>query len=418
MPLPVQQFQILSPEQANPLGESIYKAMLAREAKMKAATAEEELPYAGLSKAAQSASQMAYASLMGPQFMAKLMGNENLLANIPEGQRQQYLSGVTGAASQPNMANNIMDFWRQQHQGQGGQQQGQQAPQAPMAPPMPQQPQQPPMPGYGAPQPGQQPPMQPGMQQPPQSAPQQMQAPGTQPSWEQNVGNYKGTVEEGKAAGGERGKLHEQKIGELGDVVMTGNNLQSTIDRMTDLVASPEFENLRQLPIAGQHELAYYARFGTPEEKHMVGDYRATQGDMVKNFVKTLGSQAIKTEVGLANSTKPNDADMPDVIKGKVESMSVLNKLVTERAELTASLMENRKMSYLGAQKMADKMLNGGAIRKEVHDRLYPPKKNEGLSDEMQKQGYTTRMKSPDGRSAMVHQEDVAAARKEGWSDA
>lgn len=417
MPLPVQQFQILSPEQANPLGESIYKAMLSREARMKAATAEEELPYAGLSKAAQAASQLAYSSLVGPQFTAKIMGNENLLAsmNNPKG----TLDSIVNAGRQPSMANNIMDFWRQQHQGQGmpgapqgpqGQQMPQ-APQAPQAPQMPQAPQQPQMPGYGG---GQQDMQQPGMQQDQPQVPQQDNA----KTFAENAGAYKERVEERKSAGGERGKLHEQKIGELGDVVMTGNNLQSTIDRMTDLVATPEFEHLRQLPIAGQHELGFYAKFGNPEEKRMVGDYRATQGDMVKNFVKTLGSQAIKTEVGLANSTKPNDGDMPDVIKGKVESMSVLNRLVTERAELTASLMENRKMSYLGAQKMADKMLNGEAIRKEVHDRLYPPKKNEGLSDEMQKQGYTKKMRSPDGRTAMVHQEDIGAARTEGWSDA
>ena len=46
-----------------------------------------ENQYAPLSKFAQSASQLAYSQLMAPQFMAKLMGNDALRANLTEDQK-------------------------------------------------------------------------------------------------------------------------------------------------------------------------------------------------------------------------------------------------------------------------------------------------------------------------------------------
>lgn len=386
MPIAAQNFQILSPDQANPLGEALYKAMLTKQARMEAATKEAELPYAGLSSAANAASKLAYARLMGPQFMAKLMGNENLLANMDN--PKQKLDAITGSSGVGggDMSDMIMRYWAQNQAGQ--QSQSPQMPQQPQQPQMPQQmpqmPQQPQMP-----QAPQQAPMQapPQMQQPQQAQQvptneegilnydaQGNQIPMGENDFAENVGKYKETVKKRESAGKERGQLNEKKMGELGDSYMAGTKIMSTLDSMIKTVNSPVFENMRQLPILQQHELGFYANYGSPEEKQAVGTFIADQGQLVKDFVQSLGSQAVKSEIGLANSTKPNAADMPDVIKGKVDALYSLTKLANERTALTHDLMRNKGMDYFDAQRKADKELKGDEIRQQVHDKVYPPK--------------------------------------------
>lgn len=377
MPISPQQFQILSPEQANPLGEALYKAMLTKQARMEAATKEAELPYAGLSSAANAASKMAYAKLMGPQFMAKLMGNENLLANMDNPkQKLDAITGAAGAGGGSDVSDMIMRYWAQ-NQGMSPQpQQMQQQPQQQMQQPQMQQaPQQ--MPQQQAAQ------AQPQMQQPPTMGGEEgilnydatgKQVPMGEGDFAENVGKYKESVGKREAAGKERGQLNEKKMGELGDAYMGGTKILSTLDSMIKTVNSPVFENMRQLPILQQHELGFYANYGTPEEKQAVGTFVADQGQLVKDFVQSLGSQAVKSEIGLANSTKPNAADMPDVIKGKVDALYSLTKLANERTALTHDLMRTKGMDYFDAQRKADKMLKGDEIRQQVHDKVYPPK--------------------------------------------
>lgn len=69
--------------QAFAAGGSVVDQMISNKLKlMKEKTAEAELPYAGLSKLAQSASQLAYSSFLAPQFIAKLMQNPDFMANL------------------------------------------------------------------------------------------------------------------------------------------------------------------------------------------------------------------------------------------------------------------------------------------------------------------------------------------------
>ena len=64
--------------------------------------------YAPMTVPAKAMSEMAYASLLGPQFMAKMMGNQDIVANLPGGdpQRQAIINMITNAASGQGAAGN------------------------------------------------------------------------------------------------------------------------------------------------------------------------------------------------------------------------------------------------------------------------------------------------------------------------
>lgn len=72
--------------------------------------------YAPLTTQAEAASKLAYANLMGPQFLAKLMGNEGALANLNENQKRAALELVRRAGMGQGSGNALM--------GLGGPQQG------------------------------------------------------------------------------------------------------------------------------------------------------------------------------------------------------------------------------------------------------------------------------------------------------
>ena len=58
-----------------------------------------ENKYLPLTSTAKAASELAYSSLLGPQFIAKMMGNNGVLASLSEPQRQAMLQYTTNAGT-------------------------------------------------------------------------------------------------------------------------------------------------------------------------------------------------------------------------------------------------------------------------------------------------------------------------------
>lgn len=389
--------------------------------------------YAPLTAQSEAASKLAYANLMGPQFLAKLMGNEGALGNLSEEQKKNILSKVYGAGTGQGTGANIFSQMQQESMGPGEAMgnslsghfsnllkgifgQSNQQPNA-LASSMPTSPQQ----SMPKQQMG-------GMNQPQMSAPikgegsnnpefdqafdewlsspegqrevskgEQANMPseeeviqwkrnkdGTdqtmklelrgghqaprQSTYAENTGDYKGVVQEGT----EMGKIRAKDIESLNNSVFNAETNQGTLDEISDILASPTFERIRQVPLAGRHELAYYAKEGTPEEQQMVGKFNTLTGNLIKDASRDFAGQFRKGEQQLLNGMKPSPSDTIDSAKGKTETLSILNKMLSERSRLTSKIMSEYHINKLQALEAADKKLNGDAIRKEVHDRLNP----------------------------------------------
>lgn len=333
--------------------------------------------YAPITVPAEAASKLAYANLMGPQFLAKLMGNEDILANMTPEQRGKALNMVYQAGSGQTSGNslggrlnnplspisNVLNKLKNSF-GFGGQNSNQQSSNG-----LVQQ--------RGLAQqdrstvdmrsPDQPYVMQGNQVSIPQPIPQPTQSPD-QNTFAENVGTYGGIKEEGKEAG----RIRAKEVNELSNTVFTGQTKQATLDQIGNILSSPIFEQIRQTPILGHHELSYYARYGTPEQQNIVGQLRTLSGNVIRDASQDFKGAFRKGEQQLLEDMKINPGDTVDAARGKMEQLSYLNKMITERARLTAKYMNQYHINKLQAEELADKQLNGDKIRSVIHNKLNP----------------------------------------------
>lgn len=378
--------------------------------------------YAPLTTQAEAASKLAYANLMGPQFLAKLMGNDSAVGNMSDAQAKSALATLYKAGTgqgngnifnlMPGMSSNTQSPPPQSFSGWltngiknifGGSQNNQMPGQPQSAPQMQQQGQMQDqyMPGrddvgvnkeaqaaheewLNSPEgqaeirkgeqaniPDDQEVMQwkrnkDGMQNGMNINLNEGQKSGK--TYAENTGTFKGVVQEGT----ELGKIRAKDIESLNNAVFNAETNQGTLDEISNILASPTFERIRQLPLAGRHELGYYAKEGSPEEQQMVGKFNTLTGNLIKDASRDFAGQFRKGEQQLLNGMKPSPSDTIDTAKGKTETLSILNKMLAERSRLTSKIMSQYHVNKLEALEHADRQLNGDAIRKEVHDKLNP----------------------------------------------
>lgn len=399
-----QPLPILEPGQMNPFNQAVQSGLSTFQKGMEAgytpATLKENLlkaqlenqinqvkaKYAPMTVQADAASKMAYARLMGPQFLAKMMGNTDILANLPDDKKQQalqmlYQAGSNQGLSFPNAMGNNQGL---NSPPQTGNNQNFNAPAQQnqnISPIMKiingarnssmlnqDQMQQENMPNMGRAI---------GYNIPPnplnnnESFP--IQNEGSQSlsqpsSFAQNVGAYKGLVEEGK----ETGKIRANDIKDLNEIAFNTENNQTTLDDLSSILKSSDFEKIRQVPILGHNEIGYYAKFGTKNQQQIVGRYLTDTGNIIKDSARDFKGAFRVGEQRLLNSMKANPNDTVDVARGKVESLSFFNKMLNARSKLTSKYMNDYHINKLQASELADKQINGEQIRSQIQDKINP----------------------------------------------
>jgi hypothetical protein len=184
------------------------------------------------------------------------------------------------------------------------------------------------------------------------------------------------------AEGAESGKVRVKNIEELDNAVFNAETNQATLNDISDILGSKAFEQIRQVPLAGHHELAYYAKEGTPEQQQMIGRYYTLTGNLIKDASRDFAGQFRKGEQQLLNAMKPGPSDTVDTARGKTETLSYLNRMLMDRSRLTSKIMSQYHVGKLQALEQADKIVTGDKIRKEVHDRLNPKAEKPEISQE------------------------------------
>lgn len=165
-------------------------------------------------------------------------------------------------------------------------------------------------------------------------------------------------------------KVKAKRIEGLENIALSGDQKLVTLNHMADIVSSPQFEAMRQNPIAGKHELAWYAKMGTPEQQALVGSFMSDSGRIIADFASDFKGSFRSGEQNLLKETKPNDSDSLEMMKGKTEALLFLTQALTDRSKYEAELMREKGMSFSQASREADKMFNQKGLKDEVHDML------------------------------------------------
>lgn len=306
--------------------------------------------YAPITIPAEASSKLAYANLMGPQFLAKLMSNSDLLANIPEEQKAPLLNYLKTAGTTS-------------YSGLGNQGMVNPFSKAPNLNP----------PALSSVDQNAINNMQPGDSyviggQGGQSLPLPQVSSTPPKSFAENAGMYSGVKKEGE----ESGKIRANDIKELNDIVQDSENRQTSLDNAGKLLSSPVFEQIRQLPAAGQHEIAWYSRYGTPEQQQVAGQFLSTIGEIVTDSASRFKGSFRRGEQSLLMSMKPSTSDTIDNAKGKWQALNLFNKMLSDRSSLTSQYMNQFHINKLEAMHMADKQLNADKLRDQINDAINP----------------------------------------------
>jgi hypothetical protein len=373
--------------------------------------------FAPMTTQAEAASKLAYANLMGPQFLAKLLGNDAAIANMGDPAARAALQKAVAAGMGQGTGLNFLNQMPQgnnQFSGIGQPStnslsgwianklksafgQGQQVqPQNPFS-----QNNNPGMPQQGMQQPGQfsHPSNNPlvGQRRPngavtqvgqqwydkdnnpvyddeeTNQTPMQMeltsgQSPVRQPTYAENTGNYKGTVEEGK----ELGKIRAKTIDEMDQQYQQAIQSEVPLKHMNEIVTNPKFQNLRKFPWFQGLQLDAKAKIGTPEEQKLIGDFQTTALKAVAETVMGFKGRILDKEVSLANDMKINKNDTIGVMLGKLPSIETFQEMTKQRSRLASRLMQKQHMNRGEALEEADHMVNGSEIRRKVENELNP----------------------------------------------
>lgn len=353
--------------------------------------------YAPITTQAEAASKLAYANLMGPQFMAKLMANPGFLGNTPDNKLQAIREMITRAGTGQGQANALAQL-----QGQGNPEQpgfsgwlqntfknalGQKAQPQQQAPsnPLPQDlsmPQTPPValqnpmqhrPKDGVTLEGAQwynakgePVYEEDVKTPDGSMELELTKGIPPKSYAQKTGEYQGTVKQLE----QQGKYRADALHAIGQSQLGLSHSGAVLDRMTNLITNPVFANMRnRIPGFQSKQLDVLKVMGTPEEKELIGDFLSTGESFIASTVQGFSGKPLVREFELAQRQKITPHDTIESATGKLRSARALHDIAEQKNQIVSELLQ-KGYNETDAVKYANKMVDVSAIEKETNARL------------------------------------------------
>lgn len=389
--------------------------------------------YAPSTLAAEAASKLAYANLMGPQFLAKLLQNPGAIANMGDPAARAALEKAVNAGMGQGTGQNYLNQMPQppQHTGVGqpstnnfsdkiknafmsligkGQNQGKgNNPFAQGAQSMPQQaPQQMPFSNSGehsAPMnatPGRRPkdgvtvegqqwynakgePVYAEEEQAPDGSQMELELTGGKPdaTWAEKTGRLKGEEKQGEESGKFRAKAQQ----EIGDSQLGLSHSGAVLDRLTKMVKTPTFQNMRsKIPFFQDKQLNYLMKTGTPEEKKLIGDFLATSESFIASTVQGFSGKPLVREFDLAQRQKISPSDPVHVAEGKLQSAIALHDIAEQKNDIISDLLD-KGVNLSDAVKRANKMVDVSAIEKKTNELLRDKPTEEDIAYMAKKRG-------------------------------
>lgn len=332
--------------------------------------------YAPLTTQAEAASKLAYANLMGPQFLAKLMGNQAVVANSPQLQDPSTIAKLYQAGMGQGTGFGLLSQLQQQPQQMqqpqnfnpfsrvlGGIRNLFNPPQKTVQNVFGTQS----LPAQDQRNISQMQPVAGSNQQP-------MQSIQSTPIQSGKTYFERAGIEGGIQREGEKlGELRANAIEEMGEQYQQAVQAEVPIRHLMEMTQDPTFINMRnKIPFFQDKQLNVLAKLGTPQEQQLIGDFITSTTNAVANTVSGFRGRILDKEITMANQMKINPNDTWNVMLGKLQSIATFNEMLKQRTHLAGEFMQNQHMNRLDAIDKADKKIDGTEIRKQMKDKLNP----------------------------------------------
>jgi hypothetical protein len=375
---------------------------------------------------AEAASKLAYANLMGPQFLAKLLGNPGAIANMGDDAAKAALQKAVGAGmgqgsamnsfnqmqgghpsgiGQPGtnslsgwFANKLKEaFHRSPEQTSNPFAQGTSIPgqyngdSQYSSPPAPRNEMSSSRPPDGVMKEGEQwynskgEPVYADDDQESGQNPMQMELTEgrREPTWAEKTGRHQGTIKQGEEAG----KYRAQAQKDIGQSQLALSNSGSSLHRMASIIKNPVIQEMRsKIPFFQDKQLGYLEKMGTPEQKKLIGDFITTGEQIIASGVQAFGGKPLVREFDLLQRQKINRNDPIHVAEGKLQASIALHDIAEKKNEIINDLLD-RGVNEADAVRQANKMVDVSAIEKQTQDLLRDKPTEEDINYMAKKRG-------------------------------
>lgn len=204
----------------------------------------------------------------------------------------------------------------------------------------------------------------------------------TPENYAKKAGTYLGLEKEGE----ESGKIRAKVIDEFGQEYESGQKLLDSIDGLSQIATNPIFTNMRnKFPYFQDTQLWKVSKTGTPEEQELIGQFVDEAGRLLQNTYSLWSGKGLKGEFDATREFKINKNDTINSVVGKLTSAYKLARFNQDRIEFASSLMRNQKFDRQKALQEADKIVDRKGIMRDINQTLHPKPTMEDVRYMMQK---------------------------------
>lgn len=187
-----------------------------------------------------------------------------------------------------------------------------------------------------------------------------------QPSYFEKSARAQGLEAEGK----EEGKLRVKQRGELDDQYKQASQAEVPMQHLAEIVTSPVFQKLRSRGALQKLQLDAKEVTGSDEEKKTISDFKTTALKGVAEAINGFRGRILDKEVTMATNMKISPHDSIPAILGKMPSILTFNEITKQRARIASKIMRDDHISMGDALERADELVDKVAIRKKMEKAL------------------------------------------------
>jgi hypothetical protein len=161
-----------------------------------------------------------------------------------------------------------------------------------------------------------------------------------------------------------------KKIGQLEDIAIAGIQSEPTYQEAAEITSNPAWAKMRDFPLAPGLQLSYYKRNGSPEQREMIGKFESKTNQFILDSIKLFPQRFTNQDLQFMLGMKVSGRDSLESGQAKLYSAYSYMKILSERSGIAAQIARERRISVTQALKIADKMIDGNKIRKQIEEQV------------------------------------------------
>lgn len=185
-------------------------------------------------------------------------------------------------------------------------------------------------------------------------------------SYSKNTGEYLGTIKQGE----EEGKYRAEAERDIGKAQLALSGSGAAQDELINIIKNPIWQHARDtFPGFQKQQLSILKVTGSPEFRKLAGEYSSATQAMIASQVAGMGNKHLVREYDLAEKQKINDSDTVESSEGKLTNAKNLHDIAVQKNKIIKNLLKqgideaeaveiaNKKVDINKVRKATDKLL-------------------------------------------------------------